>query len=819
MAFIAAGATAAQLFERRFPPNHVSHLAGLGVDLEDAVRLQGQLIATPVRSSYGYQFDLDLSRAESRGQAHPVTGKVRLRMLVADDPASAALAEDLHLDYGDTIRVLARLRRPRIYQNPGSFDFRRWMEAVDDIVYVGTIKSPHLIEKLAGDRPPRTSRWVHAARRRLLDGITRLYPPWSAEGRNGAVLKAVLLGDRSSLDSDTIENFRKTGLYHLLVISGLHVGLLAMLAGLALRRFPVSETWRSFAILALLFGYAVIVEQRAPTLRATLMIAAYLTGRFLYREHSLLNAVGLAGLILLILRPPWLFESGFQLSFSAALLIAALAVPVLERTIEPYRRALRGIEEVDRDASFAPRLAQIRLDIRMVVQFLKKRLTILDRHPQLATAVVAMPLLAGLWAAGILLFSAVLQLGLLLPMAETFHRVTYAGIGLNALAIPVMTALLACAVPTVLLAAVAPSWAVWPGKLLALIMQGLFSLTDLPAMPAWLSYRVPEPPLWVSIGFAMSVVLTAWSLGRMRRAFRLSAVMLTLFGGLISLHPFAPRLPANSLEVTVLDCGGGDSIFVVLPGPVTMLVDGCGSRTASSNEGAFGGRRWDPGEDIISPYLWSRGVSKIDVVALSHAHQDHLGGLGAVLRNFRVGEFWHARTAMTDAYSALLAEAHKQRVPARQLSSDERVKFSGSVVEILWPPADRPVEDRPSNDDSLVMRVSAGSSSVLLVGDISEKVEHELVSKGTTRRSQVLKVAHHGAKTSSSAEFLAGVSPSVALITGASGGLASLPSPETLDRLRAFSARVYQTNVAGAVTAELQGEKLVVRVYASPPRK
>jgi competence protein ComEC len=778
MAFIAAGATAAQLFERRFPPNHVSHLAGQGVDLEDPVRLQGQLIATPIRSSYGYQFDLELSRAESRGQAHPITGKVRLRMLVADDPASAALAEDLHLDYGDTIRVLARLRRPRIYQNPGGFDFRRWMEAVDDIVYVGTIKSPHLIEKLAGDRPPRTSRWVHAARRRLLEGITRLYPPWSAEGRNGAVLKAVLLGDRSSLDSDTIENFRKTGLYHLLVISGLHVGLLAMLAGLALRRLPISETWRSITLLALLLGYAVIVEQRAPTLRATLMIAAYLIGRFLYREHSLLNAVALAGLILLMLRPPWLFESGFQLSFSAALLIAALAVPVLERTIEPYRRALRGIEEVDRDASFAPRLAQIRLDIRMVVQFLRKRLTILDHHPQLATAVVAVPLLAGLWAAGILLFSAVLQLGLLLPMAETFHRVTYAGIGLNALAIPVMTALL-----------------------------------------AWLSYRVPEPSLWVSIGFAMSVIFAAWSLGRMRRALWLSAVMLTLFGGLISLHPFAPRLPANSLEVTVLDCGGGDSIFVVLPGPATMLVDGCGSRTASSSEGAFGGRRWDPGEDIISPYLWSRGVSKIDVVALSHAHQDHLGGLGAVLRNFRVGEFWHARTPMTDAYSALLAEADKQRVPDRQLSSGERVKFSGSVVEILWPPVDRPVEDRPSNDDSLVMRVSAGSSSVLLVGDISEKVEHELVSKGTTLRSQVLKVAHHGAKTSSSAEFLAGVSPSVALITGASGGLANLPSPETLDRLRAISARPYQANVVGAVTAEMQGNKLVVRVYAPPPRK
>ena len=810
---VTAGGGAARFFEQRFPPHHISHLAAWGADLEDPVRLQGRLVSSPTRSSYGWQFDVEAERAESRGREFLSSGKVRLRLMTEGDAESPALADALHLAYGDTIRTLVRLRRPSVYRNPGSFDFRLWMESVEDIWYVGTVKSPRLVEKLPTAGRRGASRLIQAIRRRFLAGIDRLYPPWSAEGRTGAVLKAVLFGDRSSLDSDTIDNFRKTGLYHLLVISGLHVGLLAMLAGLALRRCRLSETWRSAGVLLFLMFYAALVEQRAPTLRATVMITAYLLGRFLYREHSLLNAVGLAALALLVTRPAWLLESGFQLSFSAALIIAALAVPVLDRTVEPGRRALTALHEVDRDMTFSPRWAQFRLDLRALVQTLTARFGILQRHPAAADFAVLIPLRLALWALGILLFSALLQLGLLLPMAETFHRVTYAGIGLNALAIPVMTALLAVAAPTVLLAALIPSLAIWPGKLLALIMRVLFALTDWPGLPAWLSYRVPEPPLWVSLGFALAMIAVAVTLGRARRAFWCSLGALVLCGGLVSFHPFAPRLPKHSLEITALECGGGDAIFVVFPNQATMLVDACGSRTGSGSEGAFSGRRWDPGEEIVSPFLWSRGLTKIDVVALSHAHQDHLGGLGAVLRNFRAGEFWHGPNAPTPAYLALLDEVRRQGVTEKQHAAGERIEMGGAAVEILWPPAGRPLGDQPSNDDSLVMRVSAGGGSALLTGDISDLVEEELVRAAAVQPSQILKVAHHGAQTSTSAEFLGRVAPSVALITHESGGVASLPSPEVLDRLRAAGARIFRTDREGAISVELRESQLKVRSY------
>jgi competence protein ComEC len=358
--------------------------------------------------------------------------------------------------------------------------------------------------------------------------------------------------------------------------------------------------------------------------------------------------------------------------------------------------------------------------------------------------------------------------------------------------------------------------AAWPGKPLAIVMQGLFVLTDLPDLPSWMSYRVPEPPPVVAVAFAISLVIASWSLGRSRRAACVSFLSAVGLAVVISLHPFSPRLAWGLLEVTALDTGGGDAIFIALPDRTTMLIDGGGSRARQGREGAFRGRRWDPGEDIVSPYLWSRGIRRIDVIVLSTAQEDHLGGLTAVVRNFRVGEFWHGPNPLTPAYLDLLEELARHRVPLRQLAAGKRIDAGGAWVEVLWPQAGRPLLARPSGDDSLVLKISSGEASVLLPGEIGQAVEEELVHGGIHLRCRVLKVAHHGAITSSSAAFLEKVAPSVALVTTASRGPANSPSPETLNRLRSVGARVFQTDLEGATTVVMRGSDIVVRSYRNP---
>jgi predicted membrane metal-binding protein len=213
--FALSGNAAARLFEFRFSRRHVSHLEDLGIDLRDPVRVSGRLVSSPLQTPSNLQFDLEVSKIEDRGRAYPLTGKVRLRLWRGRQIQSAELGESQHLSYGDSIRALVALEKPRVYRDPGVFDFRRWMASIQDVYGVGTIKSPLLVEKLPRRSSPTLGELLDRVRQRLLGGIDRLYPPWTREGRDGAVLKAVLLGDRSSLDSQTIDDFRQTGLYHL----------------------------------------------------------------------------------------------------------------------------------------------------------------------------------------------------------------------------------------------------------------------------------------------------------------------------------------------------------------------------------------------------------------------------------------------------------------------------------------------------------------------------------------------------------------------------------------------------------------------------
>jgi competence protein ComEC len=823
------GVAAARRWEQRFPLNHVRYLESLGVDLNDPVRLEARVISTPYRTGYGLQFDVEAQRIESRAHVHQVTGKIRLRVQGSDGRDDTNGSGPVEIQYGDEIRTLARLSKPHIYQNPGSFDFRRWMEDIEDLYWIGTVKNPRLVQKVGHPAGFHFAEFVERARQRLLRGIDDLYLPWSIQGRYGAVLKAVLWGDRTALDSTTIDDFRKTGLYHLLVIAGLHVGLLTLLLEYLLRGLGFRRVTRSFTTLGFLTVYALLVEQRAPTLRATLMIALYLVARIIDRDHSPLNAIGGVALILLYLRPAWLFESGFQLSFAAALLIVGVAVPILERTTEPYRRALWRLDDILLDDYFSPRMAQTRLDLRSLVYALRRRVGFFDRFPAFSRNIVAAPVKLLVWIANMITFSAVLQMGLLLPMVETFHRVTFAGIGLNALAIPVMTLLLALALPTNLLSVASPAVAAWPAKVLSLVMALLFEMTHLPGLAAWLSYRMPTPPLWVAYGFCGAFVLAGLALRFARRAVGAALAACAVFVVLVAVHPFAPRLPRGVLQLTALDCGQGDALFLVLPSGATMLVNAGDGRT---HEGGSQGRRWDAGEDIVSPYLWSLGIKKIDVVALTRASPDHLGGLYAILANFRVGEFWHAPEQETPDYAELLDAVAERGIPTRTLMAGDALSLGSALVQVLWPgaasgnvaPALRPAcaglkpgatSVSHGNDDSLVMRISAGGMNFLLPGDVSNNAEKAILAAGEPLESQVLKVAFYPSNSSPNRNFLAHVAPRVAIIGSERGPHArgGLPTSEMLEVLQNAGARIFHTDTDGATTVEWKEGSLVVRTY------
>jgi competence protein ComEC len=274
------------------------------------------------------------------------------------------------------------------------------------------------------------------------------------------------------------------------------------------------------------------------------------------------------------------------------------------------------------------------------------------------------------------------------------------------------------------------------------------------------------------------------------------------------------------LELTVLDVGQGDSLLVVSPHGRTVLIDGGGAF------GGFPGREEhngiDPGEEAVSTYLWSRGFQKLDVVALTHAHQDHIGGLTAILENFHVGTLWIGREVESGALANLEKLAREQKIPVLHEARGSAFAWDGIETQFLWPEiSPEEVGPAPKNNDSLVLRLKYGGRSIMLPGDAEKQAENSILSENdeATLQADVLKVGHHGSKNSTMPRFLAAVHPRVAVISAGEDNPYGHPSPELLERLTGAQIRILRTDHDGAVHVLTDGKQLEISCFVACPEK
>jgi competence protein ComEC len=242
-----------------------------------------------------------------------------------------------------------------------------------------------------------------------------------------------------------------------------------------------------------------------------------------------------------------------------------------------------------------------------------------------------------------------------------------------------------------------------------------------------------------------------------------------------------------------------------------MLIDAGGPTGAAANaENAVGllssDSAFDIGEEVVSPYLWSRQFRRLDVVALTHAHSDHMGGMPAVLRNFRPRELWVAVDPNSAPYRALLAEAATLGIRVRHLHAGDRIPWDTLDLAVLAPTPDYTNPGPPINNDSLVLRMQYGQSSALLEGDAEAPSEHQMVAASLTNPAAqlgpdtLLKVGHHGSRTSTTPDFLALVAPQDAVISVGLHNTFGHPRPEVIQRLHDAHARVFRTDQFGLTT-------------------
>ena len=821
-AWVSLGAVAANIERAGVPANHVARLIAEGrIDRDDALRWRGRLREDPIALPWGHRYEIDLEQVEQAGETLAVSGGLRVS-LYGQTPAG----ELQTLRAGDRVEALVKARPPRNFLDPGAFDLRGYL-ARQRIDLAGSLRSAELLRVV--DRPPPTlTQRLARARGALLARLDALFPDQPARA---AVLRAMLLGDRNFVDSEVVTAFQKTAAYHVLVVAGLHVGALVVFLFWICRRLRVPLTATAVLALVVLAAYVGVVQDRPPILRAALIAGFYVCARPFFRRIELLNAVAFAALALLLWKPSELLDSGFQLSFLAAGVIAGLALPWMARSSAPYRNGLRHLGDVTRDAAHAPKIAQFRIEMRLAAQWLGARLP--KRFASRAGEMLTLPVRAGLRLWEIVLLSAVIQWGMMPLLARDFHRVSLAGPVSNIPAV-ILTGLI---VPLGFLALIGSfiwwriAWilariaGICAGALLATV--GWFS--RLPRM----SYRIPDPPLWlVLLFFAAFVVLAAAArVAAAKRAGRVarrqlappiapvewaSALALAAFTLVIAWHPFAPNLTRGKLEVTVLDVGQGDSIFAAFPDGHTMLVDG-GGLAGSEWVGGFRPGN-DVGEEVVSPYLWSRGIKRIDVVAVTHADHDHLDGLNAVLANFQVGALWIGRDDARPAEQRVLEEARSRGIPIVHEFQGAETNWHGVQAEVLWPPRTL-ADDLKPNDACLVLRLSDGQNHFLLTGDIEKRTEEELVVERAPLVSDFLKVPHHGSKTSSTDDFLSAVAPRFAAVSVGESNPFGHPAEAVVERFENHAVRLLRTDRDGAITALTDGSSLSVHAYAEPSQQ
>jgi competence protein ComEC len=461
-----------------------------------------------------------------------------------------------------------------------------------------------------------------------------------------------------------------------------------------------------------------------------------------------------------------------------------------------------------------PRVIQFRIELRAAIAW------IAAGFPRPAApfgrSLFVVPLRAGLYLWELIVISAILQLGMLPPLAYYFHRVTLAGPLANIPAVLLTGLIVPLGLFTLAASLVSHALAIWLAKLLGYLLAMLDKSVGWFAAWHGASYRIPEPPLILIAAFAAIAVGLSGTIRSRRRVWQWSATMaLFLAAILIATHPFAPKLNARGLEVTVLDVGQGDSLFVTFPEGRTMLVDAGGALGSFHAGGMRSGL--DIGEDVVSPYLWSRGLKQIEVVALTHAHQDHIGGLPAVLENFRVQELWVGRDIEIAIYQQVLVIARQRGV--RVMHMKEGDSFARGVVSgnILWP-EEVTEHQTAQNDDSLVIRLTDGSQSMLLSGDIERSSERKILAENETVDANFLKVAHHGSKTSTIEPFLSSSHPAFAAISAGRDNSFGHPSPEVVERLEAAGVRVFRTDRDGAITATTDGQTMAVSTFLHASR-
>lgn len=843
IAYIFAGATLASIEKQNTSPDSLKVLLDKGiVGAGEPVELTGVLERQPELAPDSVYLRLLVETLRAKGSERRVDGTVTLLLPVSGKSANDY--ENLELRYGARVRVMTGLRRADNFRNPGGSSFTEYLDR-NGLDASGIVKSPLLIARLDDEPVFLPLAWLYDWRQQLQQQINVRFAAETA-----GVLNASLLGNRYFLSHASAEKFREGGTFHVLVISGLHISFIGGLVFLIARRVSRRRLTQFVLSATVLWSYALAVGAEASVVRAALMFTLVAFAPVVARRGAPLNALGAAALVLLAWHPGDLFDPSFQLTFLSVLAIVAFAWPLLKRM------SAIGSWRPTRQTPYPPTSSQW---LRAFSEGLfweerkwRRDLVLLNYSYKLFKSPLAMRLeryhlqrfLRYAFAA--VVTSVCVQITLLPLLILYFHRLSISGLVLNIGVSLIMAILIFMGITALLVAQVSTGLAAplvsLTNALDWLMVHGVDPFSSLGIaslrLPEYSGGRVAIYVLFFMPLAILAVALSRWNplkrpevrivSSRVTRLVRFAAVAQVVVLAIIIAHPLSAASPEGKLRIDFLDVGQGDAALVTMPDGTTLLVDGGGrpkffkksSESDIETEEVFERDSRSIGEAVVSEYLWWRGLDHVDYILATHADADHIEGLNDVARNFQVRAALVARTPASDReYAEFTNTLGRQGIPVRLIAAGDRLQFGAASASVLWPPPSVNPQAFSLNNDSIVLRLDFGARSILLTADIESQGEAALLAnlnstdRETELRADVVKVAHHGSRTSSTDSFVEASRPQFAVISVGQHSMFGHPHAKVVERWRAAGAQILTTGQSGTITVMTDGKDLQVSTF------